>query len=186
MPFVRAERAKTLLLSQRGPLSAARSGSRTCQRHAEGLGLTPARTEVFEGWRRDLSPHPLRYFGDCRPGWPQNNATLANIDPRLGIGCRGDGQAFDEILPKAPDPADSGAKLGIKGRPADLDVPLQGMEAVCEPDIDIDDHGTRPNGAKSGLADRDGMFAERPVEVLVQQNPVLPKRRLVARSRWPW
>jgi hypothetical protein len=79
MPFVGPKGRKPCFSSQRGPLSAARSGSRTCQRHAEGLGLTPARTEVFEGWRRDLSPHPLRYFGDCRPGWPQNNAALAKF-----------------------------------------------------------------------------------------------------------
>ena len=78
-----------------------------------------------------------------------------------------------------PAPAEAGAKLG-KAPASRPRRPLQGVESVGEPDVDIDDHGTRPDCAQRGLADRDWMLAERPVEVLVQQNPVLPEGWLVA------
>ena len=65
---------------------------------------------------------------DCRSRWSKDDPTLAYIDPSLGVCGRGDGKALDEILSEAPDPADAGAELGIKGRPADLRVPAQGVE----------------------------------------------------------
>src|ERR1700722_6163947 len=54
------------------------------------------------------------------------------------------------------------------------------MEAISQPDIDVDDHGPGPAGPQRRLADRNRMFAECPTEVLVEHYAVLPERGLVA------
>src|SRR5271167_2976606 len=84
------------------------------------------------------------------------------------------------MLPETPNRAESRPELGIQRRPADLNVPFQGMEAVGEPDIDVDDHGTRSDGPGRALADPARMFAEGPVKILVEHDVVLPQRGLVA------
>src|SRR3954468_17674369 len=76
-------------------------------------------------------------------------------------------------------PAESGAELGIKGGPADLDISCQGMQAVGQPDINVDYHAARPNGAESRFADRHRMLAKSAIEILVEQHAVLPKLGLL-------
>ena len=48
------------------------------------------------------------------------------------------------------------------------------MESVGQPDIDIDDHGSRPDGSERAFTYRNRMLVKCTVEVLVQQNAVLP------------
>src|SRR4051794_16350582 len=76
-------------------------------------------------------------------------------------------------------PAKPGAELGIKGGPADLDVPREGMQAVGEPDVDVNYHAARPDGAESRFADGYRMFAKSAIEILVEQYAVLPKLGLL-------
>src|SRR4051812_35529427 len=83
------------------------------------------------------------------------------------------------MRPESSYPAESGAKLGIKSGPADIDIPREGMQAVGEPDVNVDHHAARPYGAESGFADRHRMLAESAIEILVQQHPVLPKLSLL-------
>ena len=84
------------------------------------------------------------------------------------------------MLAEAADRAKTSPELGIERRPADLHVPFQGVEPIGEPDIDVDDHGTRPDGPQCALADRHRVLAKGSKEVLVEQDTVLPEGRLIA------
>jgi hypothetical protein len=51
------------------------------------------------------------------------------------------------MLPEASYCAKPRPKLGVERWPSDFDVFFQGMEAVGQPDIHIDDHRPGPNGS---------------------------------------
>src|SRR4051794_37635524 len=78
-----------------------------------------------------------------------------------------------------PQPIKPSAELAVERGPPDLDVLLHGVESIGEPYIHVDDHGPWPDGPECRLADRNRMLPKRAVEVLVQQNPILPKGWLV-------
>src|SRR3984885_4176708 len=54
------------------------------------------------------------------------------------------------------------------------------MQAIGQPDVDVDDHGAGADGPQRRLADRNGVLAQGTIEVLVEHHPVLPERRLIA------
>ena len=84
------------------------------------------------------------------------------------------------MLPKTPDCSKPRAKLAEERRPSDLDILFQGMEAVSKPDIDIDHHRAGAYCPERALANRNWVFTEGAEKVLIQENPVLPKSRLVS------
>ena len=49
------------------------------------------------------------------------------------------------------------------------------MQAVGEPDINVDYHAARPDGSECRFADRHRMLAESAIEFLVEEHAVLPK-----------
>ena len=109
----------------------------------------------------------------------QNHATFGHFNSSLGISGHREGEAVDEVGAEPPKPTKSATKLGVEGRPADFHVSLEGMESIGEPDIDIDDHGPRPNGPERGLTHGHGVLSEGTKEIFVEENTILPKRRLV-------
>ena len=95
-------------------------------------------------WRSEL--------GDCGPGGPENNAALANREVGLGINGGGEVQRLEEVGPEGPEPRVASSELGVQGGPADLNVALQGMQAVGKPDVDVDHHGAGADGPQGALA----------------------------------
>src|SRR4051794_3894256 len=81
-----------------------------------------------------------------------------------------------------PDSPVAAAELGIEGGPTDLDILFQGVEAIRQPDIDIDHHGPWTNGTEGALGQWYGMIAKGPVELLVKQDLFFPEARLVAKG----
>ena len=96
--------------------------------NSNGFGGGQGRRLRCGAYMRLWSLSALRNLRDCRSRRSKDDPTLAYIDPRLGICGRGQGQALYEILSETPDPADTGAELGVKRRPADIRVPAQGVE----------------------------------------------------------
>src|SRR5277367_696931 len=84
------------------------------------------------------------------------------------------------MLTKAAHSAKSSPELGEQRWPADLNVLFQGMQAIGKPDVNVDHHGSGADCPQCGLADRNRVLTQCPIEVLVQQHPVLPKRWLIA------
>src|SRR5690349_6258811 len=56
------------------------------------------------------------------------------------------------------------------------------MQPICEPDIDIDDHGARSDGLKSGFGQRHRMLAQGAIKIVVKEDTILPQGWLVIRG----
>jgi hypothetical protein len=63
-------------------------------------------------------------FGNCRPGWPQDHASVSNFHASLRICGHREGQTVDEMGAEPPESAKSSTKLRVERRPADFHVPL--------------------------------------------------------------
>ena len=87
--------------------------------------------------------------GDRRAGRAEDDTALPDLDPCFGISGNCQAQTFDKMGTEATYPAETGAELSVDRWPPDLDVTPQGVESIGEPDIDIDDHGTRSYGPES-------------------------------------
>jgi hypothetical protein len=105
---------------------------------------------------------------------------LANREVGFGVNCGGEVQRLEEMGLKGPEPRVASSELGMQGRPADFNIALQRMQAIAEPDIDIDHRtggrwpsGRPPKAVRGGHGGPGRIF-------LIEKYAILPQARLVA------
>ena len=109
----------------------------------------------------------------------QHNSVAIGINLGLRVDRECQAKGFEEGWLDLPDKPKSGAELGMYRSPGHRGSTAKCMEAVGEPDVDINGQTSRANGPDGFLSNRHRMLAERAPETRIEPNPVLPERRLI-------
>ena len=105
----------------------------------------------------------------------EDEALVFDVDAGFGVDGEGELEGVEEGGLDLADEAEAGAELGVDGGPGDGGGFAEGVEAVGEPDVDVDGEGFGADGAEGFFADGDGVVAEGAPEAFVEADAVLPE-----------
>ena len=104
----------------------------------------------------------------------KSQAVVVDFDPGVGIDREGGLQGIQKTAFELSQMLITGPKLIEKGGPTERGWLGQGVQAVSQPDIDVDGHALVGDVAESRFGDRNRMILKCTIECFAETNRIHP------------